>query len=82
MRHQTFTKGDRVLVENLGLRGEHKLQSRWNQLQYVVVNKYQDLPVYMVKPESGMGHTRVIHRDHLLPIGQTVRTSRPTAFHE
>lgn len=76
MRPQTLIEGDRVLVENLGLRGKHKLKSRWNQLPYVVVNKYQDLPVYTVKPESGMGRTRVIHRDHLLPIGQTVMISQ------
>lgn len=74
VRHQTLAKGDRVLVENLGLGGKHKLQSRWNQLPYVVVNK-KDLPVYIVKPESGMGRSRVLHRDHLLPIGQTVKIS-------
>ncbi len=73
IRHQTLTEGDRVLVENLGIRGKHKLQSRWNQLPHVVVNKYPDLPVYTIRPEGGMGRTRVLHRDHLLPIGQAVR---------
>ncbi len=37
------------------------------------VNKYPDLPVYTIRPEGGMGRTRVLHRDHLLPIGQAVR---------
>lgn len=50
-----------------------KRQSRWNQLPYVVVNKYQDLPVYTIKPENEMGRTRVLRRDPLLPIGQTDR---------
>lgn len=36
----------------------------------------KEIPRYMVKLESGMGRTRVIHRDHLLPIGQTVRISQ------
>jgi len=31
--------------------------------------------LYTVKPESGMGRSRVLHRDHLLPIGQMVRIS-------
>ncbi len=39
----------------------------------MVVNKYPDLPVYTIRPEGGMGRTRVLHRDHLLPIGQAVR---------
>lgn len=73
LRHQVLGRGDRVLLKNLGLKGKHKLQSRWNSIPYVVVDKLPDLPVYRVKPENGMGKLRTIHRDHILPIGSLVR---------
>uniref|UniRef100_A0A3Q2NZR7 Integrase catalytic domain-containing protein n=1 Tax=Fundulus heteroclitus TaxID=8078 RepID=A0A3Q2NZR7_FUNHE len=75
LRNQTLVKGDRVLLKNLGLHGKHKLQSRWNSLPYVIMEKLPDLPVYRVKPESGMGKLRTIHRDNILPIGSLVRIS-------
>ncbi|KAL6485589.1 hypothetical protein MHYP_G00049810 [Metynnis hypsauchen] len=75
LRSQVLAKGDRVLLKNLGLKGKHKLQSRWNSLPYVIVEKLPDLPVYRVKPESGMGKLRTIHRDNILPIGSLVRIS-------
>ncbi|XP_062372262.1 retrovirus-related Pol polyprotein from transposon 412 isoform X1 [Sardina pilchardus] len=75
LRNQVLSKGDRVLLKNLGLKGKHKLQSRWNSLPYVVVEKLPDLPVYRVRPESGMGKLRTIHRDNILPIGSLVRIS-------
>uniref|UniRef100_A0A3B1IXB7 Gypsy retrotransposon integrase-like protein 1 n=1 Tax=Astyanax mexicanus TaxID=7994 RepID=A0A3B1IXB7_ASTMX len=75
IRHQVLNEGDRVLVKNLGLPGKHKLQSRWNPKPYVVLKKFPDIPVYKVKPETGMGGIRTLHRDHLLAIGQWVRMS-------
>lgn len=77
VRHQVLTEGDRVLVKNLGLTGKHKLESRWNPKPYVVLKKFPDIPVYKVKPESGMGGIRTLHRDHLLAIGQWVRMFSP-----
>lgn len=41
-------------------------------MPYVVVDRMPNLPVYKVKPEHGRG-VKTIHRDHLLPIGQSVR---------
>lgn len=73
LRHQVLETGDSVLMENLGLRGKRKLHSWWNPLPYVVVEKIPDIPVYWVKPESGMGKVQTIHRDHLLPIRYMVR---------
>ena len=55
------------------MKGKHKLQSRWNSLPYVVVEKLPDLPAYRVKPESGMGKLRTLHRDNILAIGELVR---------
>ncbi|XP_036433704.1 uncharacterized protein LOC118812695 [Colossoma macropomum] len=79
VRHQVLKEGDRVLVKNLGLPGKHKLQSRWNPLPYVVMGRISDLPVYRVKPESGLGSVRTLHRDHLLAIGEWVRMPSSTS---
>lgn len=78
VKNQVLQEGDRVLVRNLGLKGQHKLQDRWNSLPYVVIAKLPNLPVYRVKPDRGPGSIKVIHRDHLLPIGYLVRFSVPS----
>uniref|UniRef100_A0AAY4AVH5 Gypsy retrotransposon integrase-like protein 1 n=1 Tax=Denticeps clupeoides TaxID=299321 RepID=A0AAY4AVH5_9TELE len=70
---QSLDPGDRVLVKNLGLHGKHKLQSRWGFVPYRVKRKLPNLPVYQVQPETGTGKMKVLHRDHLLPIGEAVR---------
>ena len=70
---QNIQEGDRVLLRNLGLRGKHKLESRWGSTPHVVVSKLPNLPVFQVGPEGRKGGARTIHRDHLLPIGQSVR---------
>ncbi|KAK7906795.1 hypothetical protein WMY93_015407 [Mugilogobius chulae] len=61
--------GDRVLVRNVRIRGKHKLEDKWEQDVYVVVQRAGDLPVYIVKPETRDGPTRTLHRDLLLPCG-------------
>ncbi len=78
--HWTILKSlhdDSVLIRNLACTGKHKLQNRWNFLPYVVIEKFKDLPVYKLRPESGMDRIRTLHRDHLLPIGDKVRFSKP-----
>ncbi|XP_028297544.1 uncharacterized protein LOC114459527 [Gouania willdenowi] len=59
--------GDRVLVRNVRLRGKHKLSDKWEQDIYVVLYQVGELPVYKVKPETGDGPVRTLHRDLLLP---------------
>lgn len=61
--------GDRVLVRNVRIRGKRKLEDKWEQEVYVVVNRAGDLPVYIVKPETREGPNRTLHRDLLLPCG-------------
>lgn len=74
VRFQALDVGDRVLLRNLGLKGKHKLESRWSPVPYVVLGKLPNLPVYRVKPEDGGGGgVKTLHRDHLLPIGQLIR---------
>lgn len=70
---QSIEIGDRVLLRNLGLKGKHKLESKWSPDPYVVIGKMPNLPVFKIKREDGRLGTKTIHRDHLLPIGQMVR---------
>uniref|UniRef100_A0A8C5MCC1 Integrase catalytic domain-containing protein n=1 Tax=Leptobrachium leishanense TaxID=445787 RepID=A0A8C5MCC1_9ANUR len=53
----------RVLVRNLTERGgPGKLRSFWEDSEHVVLT-----PVYEVKPETGKGRIRLLHRNLLLP---------------
>ncbi|KAK7886457.1 hypothetical protein WMY93_026078 [Mugilogobius chulae] len=61
--------GSRVLVRNLTEKGgPGKLRSFWEERVYVITQrKQQDSPVYEIKPETGRGRTRIMHRNLLLP---------------
>ncbi|KAK7893106.1 hypothetical protein WMY93_022258 [Mugilogobius chulae] len=52
---------------NIPKRFKHKLSDKWEEGIYVVVHRAGELPVYKVKPESGDGPSRTLHRDLLLP---------------
>ncbi|KAL9976592.1 hypothetical protein ACROYT_G013913 [Oculina patagonica] len=68
VRHTALCEGDRVLVRNMSERGgPGKLRPYWEQEIYVVTQKRKDMPVYEVKPESGNGRSKVLHRNMLLP---------------
>lgn len=54
-------------MRNVRLRGKNKLADKWESDVYVVVWRAGDLPVYKVRPESGEGPFRTLHRDLLLP---------------
>ncbi len=36
-----------------------------------------NLPVFRLKPESGTGPVKILHRNHILPIGQELRQEVP-----
>jgi hypothetical protein len=61
--------GDRVLVRNVGLRGKQKLANKWEDHIYRVKEQpSKDFPVFSVKREDGLGRTRVLHRNMILPV--------------
>lgn len=39
VRDLPLEKGDRILIQNVGLKGKHKLQDRWKSTPYLVVDK-------------------------------------------
>lgn len=68
-----LASGDRVLIRNLGLQGKHKLADHWKDSPDVVESQLPGLPVFKLKPESGHGPGKVLHCNHILPIGQEVQ---------
>ena len=61
--------GDRCLVRKLGPRISSKIDDRWEKDVYVVDSRVEDLPVYTVVREDGLGPRRTLHRNLLLPVG-------------
>ena len=65
--------GDTVLVCVTTFKGQHKMQDRWENGEYVVEKwPYPDLPVYVVCPRDGEGHSQTLHRNYLLPISSNM----------
>ena len=65
--------GDTVLVRVTAFKGRHKMQNRWENGEYVVEKQpYPDLPVYVVCPRDGDGHSQTLHRNYLLPISSNM----------
>ena len=65
--------GDTVLVHVTAFKGRHKMQNRWENSEYVVEKwPYPDLPVYVVCPRDGEGHSQTLHRNYLLPISSNM----------
>ena len=82
--HSTVLQsGDRVLVRNLSeTGGPGKLRAHWEKEIYVIVErKAVDSPVYEVRPESGRGRHRTLHRNLLLPCTDLPGEYRDTTSH-
>ena len=65
--------GDTVLVHVTTFKGRNKMQDRWENREYVVEKQpYPNLPVYVVYPRDGEGHSWTLHRNYLLPISSNM----------
>ena len=65
--------GDMVLVCVTTFKGCHKIQDRWENMEYVVEKQpYPDVPVYVVYPRDREGHSWTLHRNYLLPINSNI----------
>lgn len=50
------------MVRNVHLRGISKLADRWESNVYVILRQSGDLPVYVVRPETGEGPQRKYYK--------------------
>ena len=65
--------GDMVLVCVTAFKGRHKIQSRWENMEYVVEwLPYPNLPVYVVHLIDGEGSSHTLHQNFLLPISHNL----------
>ena len=72
-RGATLSVGDLVLVKQTAWKSRHKIQDRWENREYQVVDQpTPGIPVYIVKCLTG-GQTKVLHRNLLLPLQGRVR---------
>jgi transposase InsO family protein len=71
-RGASLKSGDAVLVKKTGVHMMDKLADDWEEDTYVVLDRVDPgIPVYIVQSNED-GHQRTLHRNHLLPIGQTI----------
>ena len=66
-----------VLVCVTAFKGHHKIQHQWENREYVVERQsYPNVPVYVVSPRDGEGHSHTLHRNYLLPISSNLEQAR------
>ena len=77
-RGATLSVGDLVLVKQTAWKGRHKIQDRWEDREYQVVDQpTPGIPLYTVKSLVG-GQTKVLHRNLLLPLQGRLRQEGET----
>ena len=68
----TLEVGDMVLVCVIAFKGDHKIQDRWENGEYVVDKQpYPNVPVYVVCPRDGEGCSQT-----LLPINSNIEQGK------
>ena len=66
--------GGIVLVHITAFKGHHKIQNWWENREYVVERQpYPSVPVYVVCPGDGEGHSWTLHRNYLLSISANLK---------
>ena len=68
-RNSVLKPGDLVFVNNVGIRGKHKIGDGWEHDPYAVIHQSNDdIPVYEVRRQNTRSRkTRLLHRILLLP---------------
>ena len=57
-----------MLVRQKAFKGKHKIQDRWENIPYYVIEKVKDdIPVYKIQKE-GECKTKTLHRNLLFPL--------------
>ena len=65
-----------VLVRVTAFKDHHKIQDWWENREYVVEKQpYPNVPVYVVCPRDGEGHSQTLDRNYLLPISPHLEQS-------
>ena len=68
VRCSKLRPGDLVLIKRFGFRGKHKIQDKWENQVYEVLESCHSSPlVFRLRREDGTGGIRTLHRNHLLP---------------
>ena len=68
-RAAKFSIGERVLVKVLAFEGKHKIQDRFEEDIYTVIEQPNErIPVYRVRSETS-NTVNTLHRNRLFPIG-------------
>ena len=58
----------------MALDGKHKLSDKWADV--VTEQPNSDIPVYKVKREDGEGIEKMLHRNHLLHLGNALQDEK------
>ena len=67
---------DTVLVHVTALKGQHKMQERWENREYFVeLQPYPNVPVYVVHPRDDEGCSQTLNRNYLLPLNSNIGQS-------
>ena len=62
----TINKGDKVLVKKLAFEGKHKIQDKFEEDVFVVIDQPRpDIPVFKVKSRKD-NREKTLHRNHLI----------------
>ena len=78
VRCSKLEPGDLVLVKQFGHRGKHKIQDRWENQIYEVLQSCHSSPlVFRVRKEDGTGKVRILHRNLLLPLRTRILDGGP-----
>ena len=61
--------GDLVLVRQMAFKGKHKIQDKWENVPYIVLEQVDPkLPVFKVENTEDSTRVRVLHRNMLFPL--------------